>query len=141
MTSLFKKLNFKNHSLILSLNHPKSFEPELQNMRLYANVSGDFNPAQSYSFVLIFVSTLEEIEKYATLVVPTLEPDACFWFVYPKGTSKKYKCEFNRDNGWTNLSKLGYETVRMVAIDEDWSALRFRKTEYVKSKAIRKSLV
>jgi len=27
--------------------------------------------------------------------------DAIVWFTYPKGTSKKYKCDFNRDTGWT----------------------------------------
>ena len=53
--------------------------------------------------------------------------------IYPKGTSKKYKCEFNRDSGWPALGAGGYEPVRMVAIDEDWSALRFRKAEKIKS--------
>jgi len=55
------------------------------------------------------------------------------WFAYPKGSSKRYKCEFNRDNGWAVLGSLGFEGVRMVAIDEDWSALRFRRVEYVKN--------
>ncbi|MFM7857171.1 MAG: hypothetical protein ACKO96_35940, partial [Flammeovirgaceae bacterium] len=40
--------------------------------------------------------------------------------------------EFNRDNGWSILGKLGFEPVRMVAIDEDWSALRFRKPKDIK---------
>jgi hypothetical protein len=52
---------------------------------------------------------------------------------YPKGTSKKYKCEFNRDTGWSALGEFGLEGVRQVAIDEDWSALRFRKVDYIKS--------
>ncbi|HMV90161.1 MAG TPA: hypothetical protein PKA40_11005, partial [Cyclobacteriaceae bacterium] len=34
--------------------------------------------------------------------------------------------------GWAELGKAGYEPVRMVAIDEDWSALRFRKAENIK---------
>lgn len=54
------------------------------------------------------------------------------WFAYPKGTSKKYKCDFNRDDGWEPLRKLGFDTVRQVAIDEDWSALRFRRVEFIK---------
>jgi hypothetical protein len=54
------------------------------------------------------------------------------WFVYPKGTSKKYTCEFNRDIGWAELGKAGYEPVRAVAIDDDWSGLRFRNTTYIK---------
>jgi len=31
------------------------------------------------------------------------------------------------------LEAAGFESVRMVAIDEDWSALRFRKSAYVKT--------
>jgi hypothetical protein len=27
---------------------------------------------------------------------------------------------------------LGFDTVRQVAIDDDWSALRFRRVEYIK---------
>ena len=54
------------------------------------------------------------------------------WFAYPKGTSKKFKCEFNRDNGWKELGVLGFEPVRAVAIDEDWTALRFRRAENIK---------
>ena len=54
---------------------------------------------------------------------------------YPKSTSKKYKCEFNRDSGWPVLGAAGFEPVRMVAIDEDWSALRFRRVEHIKKMA------
>ena len=53
--------------------------------------------------------------------------------VYPKGSSRKYRCEFNRDSGWPVLGAAGFEPVRMVAIDEDWSALRFRRVEHIKS--------
>ena len=56
------------------------------------------------------------------------------WFAYPKGTSKKYKCDFNRDRGWDALKAAGFETVRAVAIDEDWTGLRFRRAEYIKAR-------
>jgi hypothetical protein len=51
---------------------------------------------------------------------------------YPKGTSKKFKCNFNRDSGWQVMGQHGLEGVRQVAIDEDWSALRFRKVEFIR---------
>lgn len=54
-------------------------------------------------------------------------------YIYPKGSSKRYKCNFNRDTGWAALGNLGLEGVRMVAVNEDWSALRFRKVEYIKT--------
>ena len=57
--------------------------------------------------------------------------DAIVWFAYPKGTSRKYQCDFNRDNGWDALKALGFDTVRQVAIDADWSALRFRRVEFI----------
>ena len=58
--------------------------------------------------------------------------DAVLWFAYPKGSSKKYKCEFNRDTGWHVLGAAGFEPVRQVAIDQDWSALRFRRAGFIK---------
>ncbi len=30
------------------------------------------------------------------------------------------------------MGAVGFEGVRQVAIDEDWSALRFRRVEYIK---------
>ena len=31
------------------------------------------------------------------------------------------------------MGEAGFEPVRMVAIDEDWSALRFRRAEFIKN--------
>jgi hypothetical protein len=59
--------------------------------------------------------------------------DEVIWLAYPKLSSKKYTCEFNRDTGWQALGDIGFEGVRMVAIDEDWSALRFRRAENIKT--------
>jgi hypothetical protein len=56
-----------------------------------------------------------------------------------QGTSKKYRCEFNRDTGWAAVAAHNLETVRMVAIDEDWSALRFRDVAFVKKITRRES--
>jgi hypothetical protein len=55
------------------------------------------------------------------------------WFAYPKGTSKRYKSELSRDSGWEVLGKLGFECVRSVAIDEDWSAARFRRVAFIRT--------
>jgi len=62
-----------------------------------------------------------------------LEGDATLWFAYPKGTSRRYTCDFNRDTGWDAVGRIGFEPVRQVALDEDWSALRFRRAEFIKS--------
>jgi hypothetical protein len=62
------------------------------------------------------------------------------WFAYPKGTSKRYTSQINRDKGWQVLGDLGFEPVRSVAIDEDWSASRFRRVEFIKKMTRAKEL-
>ena len=133
MTPLFKKLNFKNQAAILSVNHPDSFLPELKAMGELANVVESIGKLKSISFAIVFATKQTEVNKAAEQIAKKAEDDAVLWFCYPKGTSKKYKCDFNRDNGWEKLGELGYEGVRAVAIDEDWSALRFRKAAYIKT--------
>src|SRR5262249_31845303 len=78
------------------------------------------------------VRTLAEVESAAAAVLAKSLGDAVIWFAYPKASSRRYRCEFNRDSGWAEVGKAGFESVRQVAIDEDWSALRFRRVEYVK---------
>ena len=34
---------------------------------------------------------------------------------------------------WKAVGEAGFEPVRMVAIDEDWSAVRFRRVEFIKT--------
>lgn len=130
MTPLFKKLNLSVQRDVQVLNAPDSFEPEL------AALTG-FEVKQAASigctFALAFAVTQAELDAVSAKLVRACGGDAVLWIAYPKGSSKRYKCEFNRDTGWTVLGAAGYEPVRQVAIDEDWSALRFRKVEYIKT--------
>ncbi len=84
-------------------------------------------------FAIGFAVSQSECDRISSTVASATEGDSIVWIAYPKGSSKKYKCDFNRDTGWTVLGDAGFEPVRQVAIDEDWSALRFRRTEYIKS--------
>jgi hypothetical protein len=130
MSPLFKKLNLGNHTAIHVLNAPSSFEAELaglEGVTVKRTVSG------SYAFAMAFVATQAQLDSASRKLASAGEDDAILWMVYPKGTSKKYKCGFNRDSGWPVLAAAGFEPVRMVAVDEDWSALRFRKVEHIKS--------
>ena len=131
--TIFSKLNLKDTKEILVLNAPQSFEPELA-VLAGVKILRQVSDAQEIAFGLFFVTKLNEIEALAGAVARQAKGDAIVWFAYPKGTSKKYKCEFNRDTGWESLNKVGFEPVRQVAVDEDWSALRFRRVEFIKRK-------
>lgn len=133
MDPVFKKLNFKNQPEICVLNAPESFTTNLAAMQEFTVIKTTLDTVQKLQFGLVFVTKQAEVDFYATALAEKLEGDGQLWFAYPKGSSKRYKCEFNRDNGWAVLGSLGFEGVRMVAIDEDWSALRFRRAAYVKN--------
>lgn len=140
MNPLLKKLNFKEHNEILVLNAPISFQKGISSFSQYATVQTDTKNLTELNFVVIFVTFKEQIEASIKLVYPKLNGDAILWYCYPKGSSKNYVCNFNRDTGWETLGKHNFEGVRQVSIDEDWSALRFRKTEYIKTMTRSESL-
>ncbi|HYH05211.1 MAG TPA: hypothetical protein VEC37_19135, partial [Bacillota bacterium] len=84
-------------------------------------------------FLMAFCTKQAEVDMVAAQVLPKIEGNGVVWLVYPKGTSKRYKCEFNRDTGWQSVGAQGFEGVRIIAVDEDWSALRFRRVENIKT--------
>ncbi|HEY6340968.1 MAG TPA: hypothetical protein VIY49_05715 [Bryobacteraceae bacterium] len=81
---------------------------------------------------LAFVTRQKEVDTPARAIARKAQGDAIVWFAFPKGSSKRYKSEINRDQGWLSLGQEGFEPVSMVAIDEDWSAVRFRRLEFIK---------
>ena len=45
-----------------------------------------------------------------------------FWVLYPKGG----RADINRDSLWPIVAEYGMRPITQVAVDEAWSALRFR---------------
>lgn len=133
MNAIFKKLNYKDQKQLFILNAPKSFEKEMNEMKRVSAIKSSIGSPKEIEFFLAFVTKQKEVDDLTKMVASAMKDDGLLWFAYPKGTSKKYMCEFNRDTGWNELGKHGFEGVRMVAIDLDWSALRFRKAENIKS--------
>jgi len=130
MSKLFKKLNLQDQQEILVLNSPESFYKELEQLE-DVHIYKDLEEVESVKFVLTFVKSAQEIAKLTQPVSKKATGDAVIWFAYPKTTSKKYNVQINRDHGWNALEKTGFKAVRQVAIDQDWSAIRFRRKDFV----------
>ena len=79
------------------------------------------------------MQTEQEIQNFVQKIKGNHSADVILWLAYPKKSSKKYRSEINRDSGWITLGDAGFEGVRQIAIDEDWSALRFRNVKFIKS--------
>lgn len=133
MTALFKKLNFKNQNPIFILDSPENFADERAAMAAFTTVKTNLVAPEMADFVLAFATKQAEVDAFATLFSERTAGDSVVWIAWPKGTSKRFKCDFNRDAGWQLFGDFGFEPVRSVAIDEDWSALRFRRVGFIKT--------
>lgn len=133
MSDLFRKLQFKGSSVILLLSAPDEFLPKLAELAASVRIDSQLGGDERYDFALVFVKSCAEVEVCAAPVVSHMNNDAVLWFAYPKKSSKRYTTDLGRDGGWQPLGELGYEPVRMVAIDEDWSAMRMRHVSKIKS--------
>ena len=133
MDPVFKKMNFKEQQTVLLLKAPNSFLPIVDAMQTLTEFH--FSPAKElhYPFILIFLYQESDISWSAELIKHHLGEDCLFWLAYPKKSSKKYTTDLSRNSNWQPIGDLGYEGVRQVAIDEDWSALRFRDARFIKS--------
>jgi hypothetical protein len=78
-----------------------------------------------YPFVQIFVTRLSEISKFARKLSKHATPNALVWISYRKKTSK-LAGNLSRDVIRQAMNGAGWRAVSIIAIDEVWSALRFR---------------
>ena len=118
---VLKKLRFKD-GLATVLNAPVGYDFGI----------GD-GMDREYDFILLFVHNGEEADQWLPKVTPLLKDDAVFWISYPK-QSAKMKTDLNRDLLAARVrEQTPYRVVSNVAIDDKWSALRFRHEDKVKT--------
>ena len=83
-----------------------------------------------WDWVLGFVVTRADLVDLTPQLMEGLVEDALVWIAYPKKTSR-LAADLDRDKGWEPIDALGLQGVRQIAIDADWSALRFRARRFV----------
>jgi hypothetical protein len=71
---------------------------------------------------LFFTDSLASLRKTVATYGDRLNEPAFVWFLYPKGG----KADINRDSLWPVVAEHGVRPITQVAVDETWSALRFR---------------
>ncbi len=125
-----KKLGIKPGFKLLLLNAPEEHRQAL---------SGLGNPVDttpksdaSYDTVLGFAPTKADADKLSPAARKAVKPGGVLWMAYPKRSAAK--TDITRDTGWDDMYGARWRPVSLVALDETWSALRFRPVEDVKGK-------
>ena len=133
MKNLLEKLNYKGQKRIAVINAEEAFISLIRSEIDAIVIDQKIDPRYPYEFAMIFVKNVSDVELHAPMTLHNLKADGILWFCYPKKTSKKYKSDIDRDHGWELLEDSGLFGIRLVAIDKDWSALRFRNKKFIKS--------
>lgn len=128
MKALAQKLLIKSGNRIALVNAPPGYAERLQPLPDGAEVV-DLQPG--LDVVQVFAHDKAELERAAD-AFGSVRDGGLLWVCYPKG-GKKAATDLNRDLLWQELSKVGLAGVTLVAVDDTWSAMRFRAADEVGS--------
>ncbi|MGL5689281.1 MAG: hypothetical protein ACRDD8_00565 [Bacteroidales bacterium] len=88
-------------------------------------------PKEKSDVTILFLRNKDEMALWSNIVVPKLSYDSTFWVCLPKGSSG-IKTDLTKES----LSKLfvekGYTSVKQMAVDDNWGALKLRPSDLVK---------
>ena len=112
--SLAKKLNLKAGTKLRVMGKPREVDLGDVEVTSLANVKD----------VLVFVTRIADLDRIAGPMLDAARADRIAWAAYPK--AGQLGTDLNRDILAKELQKRGAQPVRQVAIDEVWSALRFK---------------
>ena len=126
-TTIAKKLLIKpGHSMLL-LHAPENYRDQLGTLPVDVEIietPEDASP-QAFDCVLLFASDQSQLASRAPLALSSVRPNGMLWIAYPKKTSQ-LNTDLSRDAGWDAVTSAGMQGVSLIALDETWSAMRFR---------------
>lgn len=129
MNALAKKLLIKPNSRWLLQNAPAGYQDNLlplpDNAMLTFSTEGQFNGIQ------LFVTNSDELKSELKVITPLLKADTVFWIIYPKKSSG-IQTDLEMMSSWDAPAQYGLRPVASAAVNEVWTALRFRPVEAVK---------
>lgn len=124
--TIAQKLLIRAGYKIAILNAPQHYVPGSlpENVTIHYQLNGE------YDLVHLFVQKIADLDAHAVAAINAVKAGGLLWISYPKKTGK-IKTDITRDFGWETVEHAGWVGVTQIAIDETWSALRFRPKDDV----------
>jgi len=99
-----------------------------------ADLGDRLQPAQHYDVVQLFVNSADELRRMGPDAIRAVKPAGLLWITYPKGGALRAATDLPATPWWMKRDVLGeitsltgYKPVAFVAIDENYTALRFKR--------------
>ena len=116
MSALGKKLLLKPGMKVALVGEPADQRPLYQGIETSAGTA---------AAVMVYAATSKDLAGSLPGARKRLGAEGRLWIAYPK--AKKLGTDLNRDVLWKQMEPDGFEGVRLVSIDDTWSAMMFRK--------------
>jgi hypothetical protein len=133
LSPLAKKLRMAPNHHVAVVNAPPGYLAQLAPAP--TDLFTALKPLTLYDVVQLFVNNVEELKALGAPAIGAVKPDGLLWIAYPKGGKTLGATDLPATPWWTKRDVLGeltgetgYKPVAFVKIDEDWTALRFKKT-------------
>jgi hypothetical protein len=120
--TLAQKLFIRENYKVLLVNAPKGYAELLGALPAGARVVTRAN--QAVDFIQIFATTKAEMDELAARAKPLLKQDGLLWLTYPK--AGQMNTDLKREVVWECGEAVGMHAVAQIAVDDVWSALRFK---------------
>ncbi|MCO4291388.1 YdeI/OmpD-associated family protein [Solitalea sp. MAHUQ-68] len=131
---LHQKLQIKEGSAVLLINAPTDYNAVIG--PLPENASLFFEPTSAADVIQLFIKNKAELVEELKKVTKVLKPTTVFWICYPKKSSG-IASDLNMMDSWSELDQYGLQGVSAAAINETWTALRFKPIDQVKKSEVR----
>jgi hypothetical protein len=131
-SSMAKKLRLAAGQKVAVLNAPDGYTARLSPGP--ADIDTRLQAVQAYDVVQLFVNSTDELRRLGPDAIRAVKPDGLLWITYPKGGQTRAVTDLPATPWWTKRDVLGeitsvtgYKPVAFVAIDENYTALRFKR--------------
>jgi len=133
LSALAKKMRLAPEHHVAVINPPPGFLAQLAPAPpdLYTALQ----PATLHDVVQLFVNDVDELRTLGPSAIQAVKPDGLLWISYPKGGKTRGVTDLPATPWWTKrdvvgeiTGETGYRPVAFVKIDDNWTALRFKKT-------------
>lgn len=126
-SSLAQKLVIKPGNTVRIIDAPEGYEHLLVDLPEGASLLEGGNGQADV--ILLFGESRATLERTLPTAITEVRPGGVFWAAYPKGG----KSDLSREVMWNLLEPYLWRAVSQIAIDDTWSALRFRPAADMKS--------
>ena len=132
LSAMAKKLRLMQGHHVAVLNAPDGYVAQLQPGP--ADIRTELQPNATYDAVVLFVKDVADLRRLGAPAIHAAKPNGLLWITYPKGGRTKGVTDLPATPSWVQrdvlgeiTSETGYKAVSFVAVDDHWTALRFKR--------------